>query len=165
MDSHSSHIPAAINISQMARFLNLSRSRFYQLLNQNILLPPIYSVDTKRPFYTREMAEKNLAVKMNNVGINGRVILFYTPKVDFVQKCTRQRRHKTKAQTKPENADYAELIEGLESLGMEEISASQIQSALAHCFPNGTDDVGYDEMLTAVFRHLKCRNTTDNVRR
>ena len=159
MDSINSHIPTALNISQMARLLNLSRSRFYQLLAENILLPPIYSLDTKRPFYTAQMAERNIEVKKNNVGVNGKVILFYTPKADFVQNRTRHSRRKTKAEAQPENANYAELIEGLESLGMEEISATQIRSALANCFPNGTDDVGFDEMLTAVFRHLKCRNT------
>ena len=164
MNNHS-HIPAVLNISQMARLLNLSRSRFYQLLNENILLPPIYSLDTKRPFYTAEMAQRNIEAKRNNVGVNGKVILFYNTQADFVQNRIRQRRRKTKAETQPDNANYAELIEGLESLGMEEISSSQIQSALARCFPNGTDNIGFDEILTAVFRHLKCRNTTDKVRR
>lgn len=159
MDTQGSYIPAVLNISQMARLLNLSRSRFYQLLSGNILLPPIYSLATKRPFYTQEMAERNIEVKKNNVGVNGKVILFYTPKTHFGQNCPKQKRRTTKSETKTDNTQYEELVEGLESLGMEEISVSEVQSAVANCFPNGTDDVGYDEMLTAVFRYLRCRNT------
>ena len=72
------NIPAIISMSQMARFLQLSRSRLYQLIDAGILLPPAHLLSNKRPIYTREMALRNLEVKINNTGINGTIIMFYT---------------------------------------------------------------------------------------
>jgi hypothetical protein len=63
-------IPEYINVSTMAKLLNLSRSRLYQLTDQGVLLKPVYLLNNKRPVYTREMAVLNIEVKNSNVGIN-----------------------------------------------------------------------------------------------
>ena len=72
------NIPEYINISTMAKLLNLSRSRFYQLVDQGVFLKPVYLLNNKRPVYSKEMAVRNLEVKNNNFGINGEVVMFYS---------------------------------------------------------------------------------------
>ena len=79
--NNNSHIPEILSIAQMARLLNLSRSRLYQLITENIFLPPIYSPENKRPYFTSDIARKNLDVKQNNVGINGKICMFYTSRI------------------------------------------------------------------------------------
>ena len=49
----------AISVTEMSKDLGLSRARFYQLLNQGIFPKPLYSEETKRPFYDLEL-QKNL---------------------------------------------------------------------------------------------------------
>lgn len=149
------YIPAAVSMSQMARLLNMSRSRFYQLISQGILLPPIYSLSSKRPYYTSEMAQRNIEVKKNNTGINGEVIIFYSAKKKVVRTVNRLKTSKKEIKTNK----HKDLIEGLESLGMTDIKSSDIEKAIADCFPDGTKDVDQDEILTTIFRHLRCRNT------
>ena len=152
---HNTYIPAAVSMTQMARLLNMSRSRFYQLISKGILLPPIYSLSSKRPYYIREMAQRNIEVKKNNVGVNGQVIIFYSAKRKVVPSMNKVKT--TKKETK--NNKYEDLMEGLESLGMTDIKSSDIEKAIADCFPDGTENIDQDEILTTVFRHLRCRDT------
>jgi hypothetical protein len=144
--------PEAVSVSQMAQLLQLSRSRLYQLINENVLLPPVYLLSNRRPFYNQKMIHKNLEVKRSNIGINGQVIIFYSKGFSFRQKIT-------KPKIKAENNKYKQLIEELGCLGLENISADQIESAILELFPDGTGEVGKDEMLRSVFRYLKRRNT------
>ena len=74
------NLPEYISCSHMARLLNLSRSRFYMLISpeEGIFLPPIYNVETRRPYYTRAMAQTNLECKRRNQGVNGKMCMFYS---------------------------------------------------------------------------------------
>ena len=146
-----------INVSVMSQYLGLSRSRLYQLTQQGILLKPVYLINNRRPVYTREMALRNLEVKNSNVGVNGDIVMFYSArnKIVPVQKKISRKAKDTKA----ENTHYAELIEALESLGIDGVTSSDIDAAMRHCFPDKTPDLNDDEKLTAIFRYLKCRDT------
>jgi len=152
-----------INMTTMAKLLNLSRSRLYQLIDQGILLKPIHLPNNKRPAYTKEMALKNIEVKNSNVGINGEIIMFYSARTTtnkpkkIVGKKTNE-----KTVTSDKHADF---IDALESLGLENITASQIDLAIHKCFPDGTENETDDDILTSVFRYLKRQNSNDNVDR
>ena len=63
-------IPEIVSINQMCSLMSISRSRYYQILDEGLINPPLYS-DSKRPYFTRELALMNLAVKKNNTGVNG----------------------------------------------------------------------------------------------
>ena len=160
--SNNQHIPEAVSINQMVRLLQISRSRLYSLMEEGILLRPVYSL-SKRPFFTREMAEKNIDAKKNNRGINGRVVVFYSSRSTSVHSV-----HKSnpfKKQIPATNKRFENLIKSLESLGLKDITDPQIGSAIGQCFPNGTQNVDEDEILTSVFRHLKAHNSRDNLGR
>jgi hypothetical protein len=153
------NIPAILGMSQMARFLQLSRSRLYQLIDAGILLPPAHLLSNKRPIYTREMALCNLDAKHNNTGVNGEIVMFYTARTtpNTVKKVNKKSEVKT-PKKEPKNK-YQSFINDLESLGLEDISAEAVESALSDCFSDTIPDLEDDETLIAVFRYLKCQNS------
>lgn len=157
MNDNNMNISEYINISTMAKLLNLSRSRLYQLIDQGILLKPVYLLNNKRPVYTREMAMRNIEVKNNNVGINSEIIMFYSARTT---KTKPKKTVKKSTDQKIVSSDkHADMIDALESLGLEKITTSQIDTAIRKCFKNGTDNISEDYILTEIFRYLNCQNT------
>jgi len=154
-------IPEYVNMSVMAKLLNLSRSRLYQLIDQGVLLKPVYLLNNKRPVYTKEMAVCNIEVKNNNVGINGDIIMFYSERISTNTKHNKTVGSKTKQKEVSSNKHTA-MIEDLENLGLENVSFIQIESAMQKCFPDGTKNIDEDDILTEIFRHIKCQNSVHN---
>ena len=164
-DNGNNNLPDFISVVQMAKYLNLSRSRFYQLIDENIFLKPVYLLTNKRPIYTREMAINNINAKKNNVGINGKIIMFYASRNKTINPINRDNVERQITENKNTENKYSDLIDDLENLGLEDIYETKIESAVKEIFPDGTENIDEDEILTSVFRHIKCRNTTDNVAR
>jgi hypothetical protein len=160
MSDHMS-IPEYINISTMAKHLNISRSRLYQLIDQRVLLQPVYLLSNKRPVYTREMAVRNIEVKNSNVGINQKIVMFYSARTPTVKSKPKKIVKRSTVQKVISSDKHTDMIDALESLGLENITSSQIGTAINKCFPNGTGtgNISDDDILTSVFRHLKCRNS------
>src|SRR5262245_51023140 len=66
----------ADSIVDMARMAGLSRSRVRQLIG-TALPYPVYSVETRRPFYDEQAQKLCLDVRRRNCGIDGKPVLFY----------------------------------------------------------------------------------------
>ena len=141
---------AAVSVSEMARMIGLSRARFYQLLGEGVLPKPSYDPDTNRPYYDEVGQTQCLEVKRRNVGINGKVIVFYASRHPLAGQSKRSSKPKAK---KPTN-QHADLIESLACLGMT-ATAQQVQSAVAECFPEGVQKLESGEVVRAVFLYLK----------
>lgn len=141
-------VRAAVSVSQMAIMLGMSRSRFYELMTKGVFLPPIYSVTTKRAFFPREIQERNLQVRVEQLGINGEFVLFQerrpAPQVEQPARSSRRR-----------DGRAAALVQGLKSLGLETVDASAVERALTVCYPDGTNGTDDATILRAVFRHLR----------
>ena len=159
MNEQYANIPEYVNISTMAKLLNLSRSRLYQLVDQGVLLKPVYLINNKRPVYTMEMAVRNIEVKNSNVGINGEIVMFYSARTPLTSTKTKKAAAKPTEQKKVSSDKHADLIDALESLGLEDINSSQIDSAIHKCFPDGTENISEDDILAEVFRYIKRQNT------
>lgn len=157
MNSHDDNLPEYLSISQMAQLMNLSRSRIYQLIEQGILLKPVYLLNNKRPVFTKEMAIRNIEVKSKNQGINGEILLFYSGRKTNHAASKKKARKVTESVAK--NNQYAELIDALESLGLNGVSPAQVDSAIRVCFPDTIPDPNDDETLATIFRYLKRQNS------
>ena len=157
MNEKNTNLPPYINISTMAKLMNLSRSRLYQLVEQGVLLKAVYLLNNKRPVYTKEMAVRNLEVKNSNVGINGEIVMFYSARNTTVPAPKKTTKKPAEQTTDPPK--HTDLIDALESLGLENITSSKIDTAIQYCFPDGTENVTEDYILTEVFRYLNCRNS------
>ncbi len=153
-------IPEIVSINQLCSLMSISRSRYYQILSEGLIAPPVFS-DSKRPYFTREMAIRNLAVKKNNVGVNGKICIFYNCNRSPIS--SPKNNSKKKEPKKKTTAKHTDLIDGLSSLGLNDITSSQVDVALTKCFPDGADNVDEGEVLRRVFCQIKEQNSTDNV--
>ena len=164
MENIQNTLPEIISINQLCSFLEISRSRYYQLLDECILLPPIYSIETKRPFYTRKMAERNIEVKRNNIGINGAICIFYRSRVRNSSSPAKRNVSKNKKENVvPSHIE--DICEGLISLGIDNVSPSHVGVIIDKCFPGGVENVDEGEVLKTVFCQIKAQNSGDNVGR
>jgi hypothetical protein len=153
---------AAICIRAMAASCGLSRQRFMQLVKAGVFPTPLYDVTTKRPFYTEDMQAQCLEVRKRNVGVNGKVVMFYARR-----SATMTTTPKTKKPAfKPTGSDcHAGIVDGLKALGLVTVTTAQIAEAVGQIFPQGTATVDPREVIRAVFVHLHGKNSRGNVRR
>ena len=159
MNGKNDNIPAYVNLSTMAEYLQLSRSRLYQLVEQGILLGPVYLVSNKRPVFTREMVLRNLTAKHNNVGINGEIVMFHPARSTMKPVMTKKIVKEPAKKPIKSSSKYSDLIDDLEALGLEEINTQKVELAIQDCFPSGTQNVSEDEILREVFRYIKRQNS------
>jgi hypothetical protein len=148
---------AVVSMSGMASMVGLSRARFYQLVGTTFPWP-IYDVATRRPFYPEELQEVCLEVRRRNCGIDGKPVLFYSRR----PATTVHVRQPNKA--KPLKDDrHADLIDGLNALGLVNVTVAQVAEAVKQLYPQGMPGSVDGEVLRAVFLHLKRRDSGDNV--
>ena len=164
MNSREPDIPPFVNVSTMGKLLGLSRSRLYQLINQGVLLQPVYLVSNKRPAYTREMVVRNLEVKHSNVGVNGKIVMFYSARASTTSPKAQKTVKKGAKQSTALADKYADLMDAFEGLGFEGITASDIDSAIQKCFPDGAENFTEGYVLREIFPYLKCRDSEHNPR-
>ena len=68
----------AASVTEMARLVRLSRSRFYQLMDLGIFPQPMRHPRTKRPYFDHEQQAQCEAVRASGRGVNGEPVLFAT---------------------------------------------------------------------------------------
>lgn len=142
---------SAVSVSEMARMVNLSRARFYQLMNEGVFPQPVYSVANRRPFFDEELQKTCLEVRWTNCGINGQPVLFYATRHPLPQQ--NKRPAKRKAKPKPAK-EYSELIDSLSCLGLT-ATTEQVEAAMKQCFPEGIQELDTGQIVRTVFLHLK----------
>jgi len=122
----------------------MSRSQFYWHVKKGTFHAPLRLASNNRPYFTASMVEDNQKARETGIGVDGEYVIFYE----------RQAREGKQPETNSRSS-HPSLIQGLKSLGLSAVTTEQMQSALAACFPKGTN--GHDEtaVLRAVFRHLK----------
>ena len=158
------YIPDFVSIPTLCSLMGISRSRYYQLLSGSFILPPIYSLENKRAYFTREMAERNIAVVRNNVGLNGKVCLFYHTRRRMGPvpvKPAKRREQKPKPASENKNP-YQDIIDGLACLGLPDVKPSQIEMIVTKLYPEGIQNQDEGEVLKAVYRAILKQNSTDN---
>jgi len=146
MKTNNNFTKVVCSITDMANALQLSRARFYQLLNSGHLPQPIYDINTKRPYYNLELQEQCLRVKATGIGVNMRYVLFYSP---------RQKPQNGSVKTsRKQGSKYLETTETLNMMGLE-VSVELVEQAIRQLYPQGT--IGKDEGLIVreLFRFLK----------
>ena len=150
-----------VSVAEMARMTGLSRTRFYQLVNEGIFPSPVYDVATRRPYFNEEMQQVCMEVRKRNCGVNGKPILFYAQRHPLGQQPKPVK--KPKAEPKQKSL-YLELLDGLRSLG-HEVTAAQVEPVVKELFPFGIQNVDCGEVIRSVFLRMKRQNSTDKVGR
>jgi hypothetical protein len=151
---------AFISLSELAEdVLNLSRARVYELIQRGAMPTPIYDVRTRRPMFNAELIQQARTVRRTGVGIDGSAVIFYrrdrTPPTN-TQTTSARARQRTST---PQVNRYAELVSSLQGLGIAHADERRVGEAVAHCFPNGIADQQEADVLRAVFRQLRRRES------
>ena len=145
-----SRIKAAISVSEMCSLLKMSRSQFYAHVRKGTFHPPL-KLPNGRPYYNASMVEDNLKAKEMGIGVNGQFVIFY-------ERGEPGGSGPTRPTAKPK-ADYTDLIESLQALGLTNLTTIAVEKAVAACFPKGTTGQEEQHILRTVFRHLKRAGT------
>ena len=140
---------AAVSVTEMARMCELSRSRFYALVERGVFPAPVQNTSSKRPFFDAEAQRKCLEIRATGIGFNGQPVLFN-------QKPQTTRSARPKAAQVEASDEHASIIEAVRSLGLT-ATAQEIASAVCETFPSGTEGVEIGEVIRSVFLHLKNR--------
>ena len=131
------------SITEIAGMVQLSRARFYQLLETGFFPKPLHDDRSKRPYYDLKLQQKCLECRLSGIGVDNSFMLFYSP-----------RKKETKPRPKKVDPQIKELTETLGSMGLE-ITVEQVQKSLSELYPEGTDTVEQGVIIRELYRHLK----------
>ena len=67
---------AAVSVSEMAEMCEISRSRWYELVEAGVFPGPVVLLPIKRPVYDRSLIEKCLQIKETGIGLSGTPVVF-----------------------------------------------------------------------------------------
>lgn len=136
---------AIVSITEISKMCNLSRARFYQLLEQGFFPKPLKDDRSKRPYYDLALQQKVLECRQSGIGSDGSFMLFYSP-----------RKKETISHSRKKKTDPAvkELTETLESMGLE-TTVKRVQQGLSEIYPDGMDDQEQGVVIRELFRYLK----------
>jgi hypothetical protein len=146
-----------VSISEMARMVGLSKTRFYQLIKSGAFPEPERDPETNRPFYGEENQRAILAVRQRNCGINGRPVLFYARRRDAGAPRSSP---KATVRSRKQQNPHADLMAGLGELGVT-ASLDQVVPIVQELFPAGTEGVAAGEVIKRVFLRIRSQNRTD----
>ena len=150
--SDQQQLPERLNPAGMARMLNMSRARLYQLMNEG-LIPTATRDDDGRPYFTQDQQVQILTVYRTNVGINGKSI-FFRPRATRMPPPSRAR----KATMTPV---HAELLTSIRALGMSHVKKPQLEKALTALYPNGALPHDQAVLVKEVFVYLHRQESSD----
>ena len=139
-----------VSVTEMVHILQLSRSRYYQLVNSGFFPKPKIDSRSKRPYYDTELQQKIVECRQSGIGVDGSFMLFYSPRKSAT--VSHLRKKKIDPQVK-------EMTETLESMGLE-TTVNQVQQALSNIYPEGTDTVEQGLVVRELFRYLKQKMET-----
>ena len=112
------------SVSELARKLDLSRTRFYQLMAKGVFPRPAHCPRTGRPFYPLKEQNECMRIRKTGIGHNGQPFLFYG-------------RRKDKAAGAKESLNQ-ELVEILKRMGLH-VTKKQVATAIRILRPGGLE--------------------------
>ena len=133
-----------VSMTEIAQMVQLSRARFYQLLEQGFFPKPLHDERSKRPYYNLELQQKILECRQSGIGVDGSFMLFYSPRKNGTASNVR----------KKIDPVVKELVETLESMGLD-ITVKQVQQGLTEIYPDGTNGEGQGVIIRELFRYFK----------
>lgn len=146
-----------LSCAAVARRLGLSRQRFWQLRKDGVFPQPQTDEETGRLYYSEEQLELCMDLRRRNVGINGKIVLFYSARSTPSLPTTPR---KKQSKTKVTKSRHQEVIDSLKALGTTGITDDQVDAAVSELFPNGKGGVDQGELVRAVFLYIQRQNSS-----
>ena len=155
--SDSNKSTSYLSCAAVARRLGLSRQRFWQLRKDGVFPEPQIDEETGRSYYSEEQLELCLYLRRRNVGMNGKIVLFYSQRTTTSVPKPKTGRSKTNSKS---SSRYSEIVDAIRGLGLTSVNDTQVDEAIAAVFPGGTDGIDQSELIRAVFLHIQRKNTS-----
>lgn len=147
--------PAAISVSQMAELCDISRSRWYELVDAKVFPAPVVLLPIKRPVYDRTLIEKCLQIKESGIGLSGSPVVFN-------RKLKKVWSTKQKATPPAKRLTSDPLIEpifdAVKALGLT-TTMQAVTDAVAAIYPTGIADQGQGDVIRKTFLYLQGKRT------
>ena len=141
--SSNDNLQAVCTVSELAKKLDLSRARFYQLQKTGVFPTPLYCVRTKHPFYPLDLQQLCVNIRRTGIDCNGQPIIFYS-------------RHKSESRRSQKQSDskYEELATALREMGLN-VTRNDIRKVAKALYPDGLAKGPIDgAVIGKVFRYL-----------
>jgi len=148
----------AMNVAETARLIQMSRSRFNQLLGS--VFPQPQRDERGRPFFDRQQQMRIVEIRRTNKGMDGRPILFRATG----SRTSSPKRPRTKSPA-ISNHDYTQLLSAVRSLGLERATHKDIEHCLSTLFPDGRLPADQGTLIRQVFLSIKSRFSANNEQR
>jgi len=134
-----------ISISELCQILQLSRSRYYQLVKSGFLPKPLIDERSKRSYYDENLQQKCIEIRQTGIGVNGSMLLFYSPRQNGNSP------KKRKPKISPEVQEYVETLKGM---GLD-VSPKQVQGALNELYSDGMENTDQGLVIRELYRYFK----------
>ena len=145
-------LKAVCSVTELARILGFSRTRFYQLQKAGVFPMPVFCIRTRRPFYPLDLQKKCIEIRKTGVAHDGQPVLFYG-----------ERKGRNKASwelpesKKGRKQEHEKLTNILGRMGLN-ITREAVENAITALFPEGLEQHS-DEGQTVrdLFRYLSAK--------
>lgn len=139
-----------VTVQRMAELCQLSRSRFYDLVDAGVFPKPVHHPSSNRPMFDRQLQDRCLEIRRTGIGANGIPVLFNRkPRKADPSKSKADRPVKRQ----PDSA-IESLIDALKGLGLTP-APQVVVEAVAELYPSGTTGLDLGEVIRKTFLHLQ----------
>lgn len=140
----------AVTVREMAEMCQISRSRWYEMVDAGVFPKPIRVPSVKRPVYDRELIAKCLEIRATGIGLNGPVL--------FNRRSKKAGQPKTKPQppAKAEVVDPAiePIVDAVKALGVT-TTPQAVCDAVAVLYPHGIAEQSQGDVIRRTFLFLQ----------
>lgn len=139
-----------VSVRRMAELCQLSRSRFYDLVDAGVFPKPVQHPSSNRPMFDRPLQDKCLEIRRTGIGANGIPVLF-NRKPKKTDPATPKAERPVRREPNPA---IESLLDALKGLGLS--PAPQVVSdAVAELFPSGVTGLDQGDVIRKTFLHLQ----------
>ena len=141
-------LKAVCSVTELAKRLDLSRARFYQLQKMGVFSRPVYCPRTRRPFYTLSLQNECMRIRKTGIGRNGRPVIFYARRKD--------KSAKDQQWLNPEFERFCQELTGiLKQMGLG-VTHSQVRKAVKVLHPKGLEQYAIEgTIIRNLFSYFK----------
>ena len=144
-------VKAAVSVSEMAELCEISRSRWYELVEAGVFPAPVMLLPIKRPIYDRTLIEKCLQIKQSGIGLGGTPVVF-NRKLKKVWPT--KHRPKPPAKVQPSDPLIEPILDAVKALGLTTTMQS-VTDAVAALYPTGIAGQDQGDVIRKIFLYLK----------
>ncbi len=136
---------AVVSVSEMAEMCQISRSRWYELVDAGVFPKPVQIPSSKRPVYDRNLQQKCLEIRATGIALSGSPVSFNRKP---------EQKHKVQRPARLPDQHIEPILDAVKALGLN-TTPQAVKDAITYLFPNGIDDLDQGDVIRKVFLHLQ----------